>query len=155
MLKCRCCIVGDSGQRHIVEFLPARLPLGDRQRRRTDAEVCARTWSKPIPTARLGQLADLHEEVTPAPRPIETALLIGRALYGADLEFLRYGDGWIRLLTHIAVAESRCPCRLPAPSWKRCRRPGRRSRSRKLSLRPPALRGPRLRAILRCQARAV
>ena len=101
-------LVGDSGTRHIVEsclhdFRWEIVSVGALMPRFAPDVV------KAIPTSLWDRLLTLHEEVRQPHAPIETALLIGRALYGADLEYLRHGDGWIRLLTHIAVAEEPLP----------------------------------------------
>ena len=101
-------VVGNSGQRHIVasclqDFRWEVVSVGALMPRFAPNVV------KAIPTVLWDSLLELHREVKQPRAPIETALLIGRALYGADLEFLRYGDGWIRLLTHIAVSEESLP----------------------------------------------
>lgn len=101
-------LVGDSGNRHIVhsclhDFRWERVSVGALMPKFAPDVV------KQIPTSLWDSLLLLHEEARQPRAPLETALLIGRALYGADLEFLRYGDGWIRLLTHIAVAEEPLP----------------------------------------------
>jgi hypothetical protein len=101
-------LVGDSGGRHIVEaclhdFRWEIVSVGALMPRFAPDVV------KQVPTTLWDSLLTLHEEARQPRAPVETALLIGRALYGVDLEFLRHGDGWIRLLTHIAVAEEPLP----------------------------------------------
>jgi hypothetical protein len=101
-------IVGDSGTRHIVEsclhdFRWRALSVG------APMPGFAPEVVKAIPNALWGTVFSLQEQIRRRRTPTETALLIGRALYGVDLEFLRYGHGWIRLLTHIAVAEEPLP----------------------------------------------
>src|SRR5207253_3263897 len=64
---------------------------------------------KSVPTSRWDSLLALHDETRLPRSPQDTALLIGRALYGVDPEFLRHGDGWIRLLTRIAVTGEPLP----------------------------------------------
>lgn len=64
---------------------------------------------KSIPYKFWDQLLALHDQTLLPRAPHETALLIGRALYGVDTEFLRHGAGWLSLLSRLAVAEDPLP----------------------------------------------
>jgi hypothetical protein len=68
---------------------------------------------KSIPTVLWDRLLTLHDQERYKRPPQETAVLIGRALYGADPEYLRHGDGWAALLLRIAL--TLC---LPLRSWE-------------------------------------
>lgn len=80
---------------------------------------------KSVPTAFWDRLLALHDQERYKRPPQETAVLIGRALYGADPEFLRHGGGWAALLLHITVNSEGLPLpiartladTLPAPSF--------------------------------------
>jgi|GEM_PF-1983584 len=80
---------------------------------------------KSVPTALWDRLLALHDQERYKRPPQETAMLIGRALYGADPEFLRHGDGWAALLLRIAANGEGLPLpiartladTLPAPSF--------------------------------------
>src|SRR5207249_1951910 len=78
-----------------------------------------------VPPTHWDRLLALHDE-TRAPRSIqETALLIARAIYGADPEFLKHGDGWLRTLIRLASGDEALPRpvaqtvagSVPAPAW--------------------------------------
>jgi len=80
---------------------------------------------KSVPTALWDRLLALHDQERYKRPPQETAVLIGRALYGADPEFLKHGDGWISLLLRLAVDGDGLPIpvaralteSLPAPAF--------------------------------------
>ena len=80
---------------------------------------------KSVPTALWDRLLALHDQERYKRPPQETAVLIGRALYGADPEFLRHGGGWAPLLLRIAVSGEGLPPpiartladTLPAPTF--------------------------------------
>ena len=80
---------------------------------------------KSVPTALWDRLLALHDQERYKRPPQETAVLIGRALYGADPEFLRHGGGWAALLLRIAASGECLPLpiartladTLPAPSF--------------------------------------
>jgi hypothetical protein len=76
-----------------------------------------------LPVSQWDALLLLHEAQT---RPLgerDTALLVSRALYGADSLYLRYGPGWPALLHHIADSGQALPLPLAealaqdAPTW--------------------------------------
>jgi hypothetical protein len=80
---------------------------------------------KSIPTVLWDRLLTLHDQERYKRPPQETAVLIGRALYGADPEYLRHGDGWAALLLRIALDGEGLPLpiartlsdSLPAPAF--------------------------------------
>lgn len=64
---------------------------------------------KSIPTDRWDSLMELHREVRSPRNAQDTALLVGRALYGVDPEFLRHGSGWLRTLGSTAIGDDPLP----------------------------------------------
>jgi hypothetical protein len=80
---------------------------------------------KAIPTAFWDRLMVLHDQERYKRPPQETAILIGRALYGVDPEYLKHGDGWTKLLLTIATNGEGLPLPIakataelmPAPKW--------------------------------------
>lgn len=57
---------------------------------------------KELPKEHWDELFVLHQSERPHRTPEETAILIGRAFYGADPLFLTFGGGWTGLLTGVA-----------------------------------------------------
>ncbi|WP_309710689.1 PglZ domain-containing protein [Armatimonas sp.] len=103
-------IVADAGRRHIVnscltDFRWESVTIGELMPK------FALDVVKSVPTERWDHLMELHREVRSPRNAHETALLVGRALYGVDPEFLRHGSGWLRTLGSIAVGDDP----LPAP----------------------------------------
>lgn len=101
-------IVGSAAQRHVVEacltdFRWELVSVGNVMPKFAQEVV------KAIPTSLWDDLLALHDETRLPRSPHETAILIGRACYGVDPQFLRQDAGWIRLLTHIAVADDPLP----------------------------------------------
>ena len=64
---------------------------------------------KAVPTDRWDSLMELHREVRSPRNAHETAILVGRGIYGVDPEFLRHGGGWLRTLGSIAVGGESLP----------------------------------------------
>ena len=101
-------IVPDSNLRHIVSSC-----LTDFQWESvTIAELTpkfALEVTKSIPLSRWDDLLELHTKTRSPRNAHETALLVGRSLYGADTEFLRNASGLLRMLTAIAVGGDPLP----------------------------------------------
>lgn len=57
---------------------------------------------KELPKEHWDELFALHQSERPHRTPEETAILIGRAFYGADPLYLTFGGGWTGLLTGLA-----------------------------------------------------
>lgn len=57
---------------------------------------------KELPKEYWDELFALHQSERPHRTPEETAILIGRAFYGADPLYLTFGGGWTGLLTGLA-----------------------------------------------------
>ena len=64
---------------------------------------------KAVPNVLWDRLLALHDEARAPRTPQETAILIARALYGVDPDFLRHGDGWFRLLVRQAAGDEPLP----------------------------------------------
>jgi hypothetical protein len=95
-------VVSNAAKRHLVELaLPdnrwVTISVGGLMPR-FYAEVV-----KTVPTAMWDRLLDLNDQERYKRPPQETAILIGRALYGIDPEYLKHGDGWISLLARLAT----------------------------------------------------
>jgi hypothetical protein len=60
------------------------------------------TVIKELPKEHWDELFVLHQTERPHRTPEETAILIGRAFYGADPLYLTFGGGWTGLLTDVA-----------------------------------------------------
>jgi len=101
-------VVADPGRHHIVsscltDFRWETITIGELMPK------FALDVVKSVPTEHWDRLMELHSEVR-SPRNIhDTALLVGRALYGVDPEFLRHGSGWFRTLVSIAVGDDPLP----------------------------------------------
>jgi len=101
-------VVSDAAQRHIVasclsDYRWEVVSVGDLMPKFAQEVV------KAIPTTRWDDLMALHEDARLPRSAHETAILIGRACYGVDPQFLRQEGAWLRLLTHIAVADDPLP----------------------------------------------
>ncbi len=101
-------IVPDAGRHHIVtscltDFRWETVTIGELMPK------FALEIVKSVPTDRWDSLLDLHRDVRSPRNAQETALLVGRALYGVDPEFLRHGTGWLRTLAAIAVGDDPLP----------------------------------------------
>ncbi len=101
-------IVTDTGRHHIVtscltDFRWETVTIGELMPKFALEVV------KSIPTGRWDSLMELHREVRSPRNAHDTALLIGRALYGVDPEFLRHGSGWLRTLGAIAIGDDPLP----------------------------------------------
>ena len=101
-------VVADAGRRHIVnscltDFRWETVTIGELMPK------FALDVVKSVPTERWDRLMELHSEVRSPRNGHETALLVGRALYGVDHEFLRHGSGWLRTLGSIAVGDDPLP----------------------------------------------
>lgn len=117
-------VVGTSAKRHLAD-----VHLSDyRWETASVGGLMPRFYSevvKSVPTALWDRLLALHDQERYKRPPQETAILIGRALYGADPEYLRHGEGWAALLLRIAVDGEGLPLliartlvdTLPAPSF--------------------------------------
>lgn len=55
------------------------------------------------------RLFSLHDEVRSPRSTQQTALLIARAVYGTDPEYLKHSDGWLRTLIRLALGDDPLP----------------------------------------------
>ncbi len=122
-------VVGDTAKRHIVEaclinFRWESISVGALMPKFAPFVV------KSIPSSKWDKLLELHDEARTPRSPQDTALLIGRALYGVDTEFLRHGQGWLQLLTRLAISGEPLPLPIAraitessSPPWPEIHRP--------------------------------
>jgi hypothetical protein len=103
-------VVVDGGRHHIVrscltDFRWETVTIGELMPK------FALDVVKSVSPDRWDRLLELHGEVRSPRNAHETAILVARALYGVDPEFLKHGSGWLRALGSIAVGSDP----LPAP----------------------------------------
>ncbi len=101
-------VAGDGANRHVVESC-----LVDFRWETINAATLMPKFGsnivKAIPTAMWDKLLALHSETRASRTQQETALFIGRSLYGVDIEYLRHGEGWLSLLARLSVGNDPIP----------------------------------------------
>lgn len=101
-------LVSDPTLRHLVEarltdFRWESISIGEMMPKFHHGVVRA------VPTEQWDTLLRLHDQERSPRSPQETAVLIGRALFGVDPEYLKFGNGWLRLLVRVGVAGESLP----------------------------------------------